>query len=146
MSKLIISPPKYHPSEWHASNTLNYERSEKERKSSERLRAECDRLRQEAEETTVRSQRDVNHKFSQRIGHINFWKEELEEKLREIVAEIAAVQERKEELEKALQATQLPLEVAKNCLAFREQRTGVDLVHDEVEIQLMKVSSIGTHN
>lgn len=140
MAKLIISPPKYHPSEWHASNRLNYERSEKERKVSEQLRAECDRLRQEAEDTTGRKQRDVNHKFSQRVNQIKFWREELEEKLREIVSEIEAVHGRKEELERGLQATQLPLEVAKSCLAFREQRTGVDLVHDEVEIQLMKVS------
>lgn len=140
MAKLVTFPQKYHPSEWRTSNRLNYERSEKERKASERLRAECDRLRREAEDTTGRTQRDVNHKFSQRIDHIKFWREELEEKLREIAAEIEAVQERKEELERGLEATNLPLEVAKNCLMFREQRTGVDLVHDEVEIQLMKVS------
>ena len=139
MSKIVTSPPKYHPSEWHASNTLNFDRSDKERNSSERLRAECDRLRQEAEDSTARSQRDVNHTFSQRLNNIRFWKEELEEKLREIVAEREAVQDRKKEVEKALHATRFPLEVAKSCLTFREQRTGVDVVHDEVEIQLMKV-------
>lgn len=139
MARLVISPPKYHPSEWHASNRLNYERAEGERKSSERLRAECDRLCQEVDDTTRRTQRDVNHKFSQRINHISFWKEELEQKLGEIVAEVEAVKERKEQLEKSLQDTNLPLVVANKCLAFREQRKEVDLVHDEVEVQLMKV-------
>ena len=140
MSKIVTSPPKYHPSEWHASNSKNFQRSDIERNTSERLRAECERLRQEAEDTTARSQRDVNHTFSQRLNNIRFWKEELEEKLREIAAEIESVQDRKKELEKALHATRFPLEVVNSCLSFREQRTGVDLVHDEVEIQLMKVS------
>ena len=140
MSRIVTSPPKYHPSEWHASNSKNFQRSDIERHTSERLRAECERLRQEAEDTTARSQRDVNHKFSQRLNNIRFWKDELEEKLREIAAEAESVQDRKKELEKALHATKFPLEVAQSCLSFREQRTGVDLVHDEVEIQLMKVS------
>ena len=140
MAKIYLSPPKYHPNEWHSSNSQNFKQSEKERISSERLRAECERLRKETEDTTRRTQRDVEHKFSQRINDINFWKEELEAKLNATVAEIGAVLDYKAQLEQALKSTSFPLEVAKSCLVFREKRVGIDLVHDEVEIQLMKVS------
>lgn len=138
MAKIYLSPPKYHPNEWHSSNSQNFKQSEKERISSERLRAECERLRKETEDTTRRTQRDVEHKFSQRINDINFWKEELEAKLNATVAEIGAVLDYKAQLEQALKSTSFPLEVAKSCLVFREKRVGIDLVHDEVEIQLMK--------
>ena len=142
MANVLPSPPKYHPDEWHASNSQNFTQSEKERAYSERLRAECERLCKETEDTTRRTQRDVEHKLSQRISDINFWKAELETKLRELTNEIEAVKESKNQLEQALLNTNFPLEVAKKCLAFREKRVGIDLVHDEVEIQLMKVLAL----
>lgn len=139
MAKIAQPPQMYYPSEWHTSNQLNYQQSETERTKSERLRAESERLRQETEEITLRTQRDVGHKFSQRIQNITFWKQEVEAKVQELQREIDAIQERGRELEKALHNTSLPLEIARRCLAFRQKRIGIDLVHDEVEIQLMKV-------
>ena len=50
--------------------------------------------------------------------------------------------ERKDELEKALASTKFPLEVASSCLGYRESRIGVDMVHDDVEIGLVKVKTI----
>ena len=141
MAKLVRSPPKYHPSEWHASNELNYTRAEDERSAAERLSAECDRLRKETDATTLRVQQDVEHKLSQRLRDIDFWKEELERKVEENVDETRELLEKKEQLERALVATQFPQQVAQSCLAFREKRQSIDLVHDEVEIQLMKVRS-----
>ena len=47
--------------------------------------------------------------------------------------------EYKERLEVALGATQLPLHISRECLQNRERRIGIDLVHDDVEIQLLKV-------
>lgn len=139
MAKIAQPPQMYYPSEWNTSNQLNYQQSEKERTASERQRAESERLRQETEEITLCTQRDVSHKFSQRLQNVTFWKQEVETKVKEIQLEIDAVQERKQELEKALHNTNQPLGVAKRCLDFRQKRMGIDLVHDEVEIQLMKV-------
>ena len=139
MAKLIQSPPKYHPAEWHDSNRLNSSRAELERAAAERLRAECARLRKETEETTLSTQQSIDHKFVQRIRDIDFWKEELQRKLSENAAETELLLERKEQLERSLAATQFPLEVAQRCLSFRENRMTIDLVHDDVEIQLMKV-------
>ena len=135
------SPTKYHPSEWHTSNKANYKQSETERTRSERLRSECNRLSNEVQQTTFRVQKEVEHKLSQRIDDVTFWKEELEKKIKQTSDEIEAVINMKIELEKNIEATNFPLEVTKRCLMFRENRQAIDLVHDEVEIQLMKVLS-----
>lgn len=42
-------------------------------------------------------------------------------------------------MQKALCETKTPLAAAEDCLMFREGRTGVDLVHDNVERALAKV-------
>ncbi len=139
MAKLIESPTKYHPGEWHGSNRLNFSSAEKERAAAERLRAECERLRKETAETTLRTQQSNDHKFAQRIRDIAFWKAEIERKLSENASETELVLQRKEQLERALAATHFPLEVAQRCLSFRESRKSIDRVHDDVEIQLMKV-------
>lgn len=141
MAKLLPSPTKYHPSEWHTSNQTNYKQSESERTRSERLRSECTRLCNEVDQTTVRVQKEVEHKLSQRIQDIQFWKEELKRKIQDIAEEIDALLNCKIGLEKGLEATNLPLEVSKRCLMLREKREVIDMVHDEVEIQLMKVGS-----
>jgi len=43
-------------------------------------------------------------------------------------------------LEKALADTSCPLSIAEECLTRREKRLGIDLVHDDVERALTKVS------
>jgi len=43
-------------------------------------------------------------------------------------------------LEKALSDTANPLHIAEECLMHREKRQGIDLVHDDVEKQLIRVS------
>ena len=136
---MAATADKYHVHEWHASNKLNYSRAEQERASAEKLEAECERLRKETEATTFRKKQSNDHKFSLRLSEIEFWKKELEEKIAEDVEETKMLNKCKEQLEKALAATRFPLEVAQKCLAFREKRISIDLVHDDVEIQLLKV-------
>ena len=139
MAKPVKSPQKYLPSEWHTSNKFNYSSAEKERAAAERLRAECQRLRKETDATTARTQQDTAHKFSQRLRDVEFWKTELQQKLSDNGSETKLLLGRKEQLEQALVSTQFPLEVAQTCLRLREQRTGIDLVQDDVETQLFKV-------
>jgi hypothetical protein len=141
MAKLVSSPKKYLPSEWHNSNKLNYSSAEKERAAAERLREECERLRRETDATIVRNQHDTAHKFSQRLRDVDFWKSELQRKLADNASETEVLVQRRERLEEALASTQFPLEVAQTCLSLREQRTAIDLVQDDVEMQLLKVSN-----
>ncbi len=139
MANAVQSAPKYLPAEWNASNHINYSNAELERAAAERLRAECDRLSRETEATTTRTQLTNEHKFSQRIRDIDFWKQELEKKLEENAKETDLLLIEKGKLEAALIDTQFPLEVANRCLEFRTHREKIDLVHDTVEIQSIKV-------
>lgn len=139
MARLVQLPPKYTPEEWHASNHLQYFNAEHERAAAERLRDESFRLAHETEVRTRQTQLDVNKKLDQRITDINFWKAELDQKQEETEDEISTMLQFKARLEKALGDTELPLMIAQQCLANRERRMKVDLVHDNVEMQLQKV-------
>ena len=141
MARLVQLPTKYTPEEWHRSNHMNYSNAERERKSAEMIRDESNRLKHEIHVTTIKTQSDVNKKLDQRIQDITFWKSELDRLHGETEDEINELLRYKDRLEKALDATQLPLNVAKQCLGNREERTQIDLVHDDVEIQLIKVTA-----
>jgi len=132
------APTKYTPDEWHRSNHLNYAKAEQNRTSSEIIRDESARLANETHITTMKTQSDVNKKIEQRLNDINFWKSELDRQFQETEDEIQKMLEYKGRLEVALGATQLPLHIATECLQNREKRIAIDLVHDDVEIQLLK--------
>ncbi|XP_029469977.1 tektin-1 [Rhinatrema bivittatum] len=138
MARLIQLPPKFLPHEWSLANQTKYSTAEQQRSRSERLVAESRRLVDETEKTTQRTQSDVNKKLEQRIEEIQFWKKELDDKLEDIVNEINVLLAFKVRLEKALESCKEPLNIAQQCLLNRERRIGVDLVHDEVERELMK--------
>ena len=141
MARLVQRPPKYLPEEWCHSNKLNYSSAEKERASAERLRDESVRLIHETEQTTVITQSDVNKKLDQRLTNMNYWKSELDRQYGETNEEIENLLQFKERLEKALADTEIPLKIARECLVVREERVKIDNVHDEVEVQLLKVIS-----
>jgi len=129
---------KYTPQQWRTSNVLNVSSGEKERATAERLRDECARLRTETALLTHRTQTDVNKKLEHRIHDITYWKTELEKQHAETVTEIKALQAFIGRLEKALAATERPLNVSRQCLEYRERRVKIDLVHDNVETHISK--------
>nr|CAB3266894.1 tektin-1-like [Phallusia mammillata] len=138
MARLVQAPPKFTPPEWHTSNFVKYDNAEGQRSRSERLIDESSRLIDEVEKTTRRNQRDVNKKIAQRLEDINFWKSELELKLAELTAENDTLLNYKARLEKALAACEEPLDISQQCLINREGRVSIDLVHDNVEKELLK--------
>ncbi|XP_066269295.1 tektin-1-like isoform X1 [Branchiostoma lanceolatum] len=138
MAKLVSPPPKFTQDEWTVSNLTKYHTAEAERSRSERLIAESQRLMNETEQTTRRTQRDVNKKLEQRIDDVDFWKSELDRKLEEITNETDTMLEYKTRLEKGIEACEEPLRIAQTCLANRQNRASIDLVHDDVERQLLK--------
>lgn len=140
MARLVQPPPKYTPEEWHTSNHLQYLNAEGERAAAERLRDESWRLRDEIEVRTRQTQMDVNKKLDQRITDINFWKSELDQKQQDTENEIETLLRFKARVEKALADTELPMLIAQQCLVNREKRMKIDLVHDNVEMQLLKVN------
>lgn len=78
-------------------------------------------------------------RLADRVDHIRKWKEILERTLGQLDTEIADLSEAKELTEQALEAKNLPTDVAIECLTLREGRRNIDVVQDEPENQLHKV-------
>nr|XP_045014739.1 tektin-1 isoform X2 [Jaculus jaculus] len=142
MAKLLQPPPKFLPAEWYVANKNQYHRAEAQRSRSERLVAESQRLVDEIDKTTKKSQSDVNKKLEQRLEEVKFWKKELDDKLQQLVYETDDLLTHKIRVEKALESFKEPLHITERCLAYREKRVGIDLVHDEVEQELQKEAEI----
>lgn len=73
------------------------------------------------------------------------WKDILERTLADLDREIASLSDSKDALEQSLEAKNLPTEVNVENLVTREGRQDIDVVEDEVEDQLKKVSLIAFH-
>lgn len=129
---------RYTPNDWSTSNQSNYMASDRVRSGSERVRLDTVRLCREADDKTKRTQTDVGKKLGERIGDIQFWKTEVNNETDSMIGEIASLQKAKAVLEKALVETENPLHIAQECLYNREKRQGIDLVHDNVEKQVIK--------
>uniref|UniRef100_A0A8C3N9L1 Tektin n=1 Tax=Geospiza parvula TaxID=87175 RepID=A0A8C3N9L1_GEOPR len=138
MARLLQDPSKLHPSEWYTANQMQRASTESQKSRSECMIAESWRLVDEIEKTTQKTQSDVNKKLEQRREEIKFWKQELDNKLEQIVHETEILLTFKNRLERALEGCKEPLVIAQKCLLYRQRRVGIDLVHDEVEQQLLK--------
>ncbi|NWX85548.1 TEKT1 protein, partial [Nothoprocta ornata] len=142
MAKLLQAPGKCLSSDWHIANKMQCASTESQKSSSERMTAESQRLVDETEKTTQKTQRDVNKKIEQRREEIKFWKQELDDKLEQIVNETEVLLTFKTRIEKALERCKEPLVIAQQCLLNREKRVGIDLVHDEVEQELLREAEV----
>ncbi|KAM8797203.1 TEKT1 protein, partial [Eudromia elegans] len=142
MAKLLQAPHKYLSPDWHIANKMQCASTESHKSSSERVTAESQRLVSEIEKTTQKNQSDVNKKIEQRLEEIKFWKQELDDKLEQIINETEVLLTFKTRVEKAIESCKEPLVIAQQCLLNRERRVGIDLVHDEVEQELLKEAEV----
>ena len=142
ISTMGFRAAKYNPSEWHEGNYAKYYQSFVDRDQAERVRHESKRTRNETEATTNNTQADVTKKLAERCKDIDFWKAELEREIRDVIDETDLLLAQKKRLENALRATEVPLHIATDNLNCRQRRQGLDLVQDDVEISLLKVSRV----
>lgn len=138
MAKLVMPPPKFTHPEWNISNQMKYANAESERAAAERLVEESKRLEEETDKTTQKTQRDVNKKFEQRLNDIKYWEKEVDDKLDGLTTEIDNLLAFRTRIEKAIEACMEPLHIAQQCLANRQRRQAIDLVHDDPEKELLK--------
>ncbi|TNN19772.1 Tektin-1 isoform 2 [Schistosoma japonicum] len=138
MAGLVQQPQRFTHEEWTYSNNLKYRSAEKEREISQGLQNECDRFIEETAKRTEKTLKDVEKKFDQRIANIKYWKSEVNKKLQDITEETEILDEYFVRLRKTLEATEEPLHFAQQCLLSRERRTGIDLVHDDAQKELIK--------
>lgn len=131
---------KYLPAEWYQSNNDLYHKASTGCEQGERGRAEAKELAERAAATAQRTQRDSTASLGQRLRDIHFWKAELQKEIEELDAETGLLAAQKLRLERALDAIEVPYAIATDNLQCRERRQPPDLVSDEVERELLKVS------
>lgn len=128
---------RYTPSEWHKSCIHSYSESDINRNQSERLRNDAVRLMRETDEVTTQGQREAGRRLGERVNDLTFWRNELNIEMEKVIAEYALLSDIKRKTQKALEDLDPPLHIAQECLYFRENRQGVEKVHDVVEKGLL---------
>ncbi|CAG5132813.1 unnamed protein product [Candidula unifasciata] len=116
--------------------------SDTERSFAERLRADTWRAVKETDARTRNRQNDVTKRLGERVYDISFWKSELNNEINAMATEIENLKECKQTCEKALADSANPLHISEECLLNREKRQGIDLVNDDVEKSLVKVTTL----
>lgn len=136
MATELKPAPHYAPADWFTNNYSISTNSERQQSASFQTRQESHRLRNETDNRTKWDQYDNNTRLADRIDDIRKWKEILERTLSQLDREIDDLSKAKDEAEDALEAKNLPLSVATECLTLRDGRQGIDIVDDEVSAQL----------
>lgn len=129
---------RYTALEWTQAGLKEYNEADTNRNYSERLRCDAVRVMRETDEKTAQGQRESGRRIGERLTDITFWRNEAATELERLLSEIALLADTRRALEKAIQDIEGPLHIAQECLYQREQRHGIDLVHDAVEISLLK--------
>ncbi|OXB70832.1 UNVERIFIED_CONTAM: hypothetical protein H355_003768 [Colinus virginianus] len=129
---------RYSTRDWHHANMVQLKGSEASRHWAGRLNAGSLRMMQDKDQLTHQMQEDSNRNLGERISNIEFWKTELTYELECLLKETRALETDKKRLECAIGEIQGPMKAALECLYNREKRKDIDLVHDDVEKNLIK--------
>ncbi|NXL43170.1 TEKT5 protein, partial [Podilymbus podiceps] len=129
---------RYSTRDWHHANMVQLKGSEASMYCAGRLNADSMRLMQDKDQLTYQMQEKTRRNLGERISNIDFWRSELIYELECLLKETQALETAKKRLECAVDEMQGPLKTALECLYQREKRMGIDLVHDDVEKNLIK--------
>ncbi|XP_075264962.1 tektin-1-like isoform X1 [Convolutriloba macropyga] len=139
MAKLVAPPPRFTTEEWTLSNNTNYSTAEQNRKIAEHIRAEADRLVKETDETTEKAQQETTKRIDQRLTDINHWTSQVDHAKTEVMKELEQLLDYKRRIENSLAGyLDRNRALTRKCLQLRENRKAIDLVHDEVQKELIK--------
>ncbi|XP_063831879.1 tektin-1 [Ostrinia nubilalis] len=139
---LVCMPPraaKFTLSEWKLSNDQRCRNTEDQQQLADRVLGECERIRQETAERSTIMKTTSDRRLEERIGDVEFNKNELQIQRREICIELEALGMYKTRLLDCLSSLQSnALNICRKCLMLRDGRIGIDLVVDEVEHALQQ--------
>ncbi|XP_053123198.1 tektin-2-like isoform X3 [Hemicordylus capensis] len=139
MATLSMKPgQRFTLPDWYTNGELLSTNAERQRFASHQIRQEARTLRNETNNQTKWDEHDNRTRLNERIDIVNRCKETLDKYLTDVDTEINALTQMKEAAERALQAKNLPLDVAIECLTLRESRRAIDVVKDPVEDELHK--------
>lgn len=91
----------------------------------------------QTEEKTVHGQREAGRRLGERLTDLTFWRNELNIELEKVISEYSLLADIKRRTTKALENLDPPIKITEECLYFRENRNGIEKVHDIVEKSLL---------
>ncbi|XP_028049591.2 tektin-1 [Monomorium pharaonis] len=139
VSCVAFLPTKFTLDEWHLNNQFRYRCSEAQRELSDRLLAEAMLACESAGEIVKDNKEETDHRLLEKLNDVEFRKGELLRIRKDNVLEIDALSVYKERITDTLKSVKRNASViCEKCLAAREGRLGIDLVHDDVERSLLK--------
>ncbi|XP_060812040.1 tektin-1 [Bombus pascuorum] len=137
-----IAPPpslKFSLHQWHLNNHHRYRCSEAQQELADRLLNESQRVCELSSEKVRNNKEETDHRLKEKIEDIEFRKRELLRIRKEVLLEIDALSIYKERIMDALSSVRKnAFVICEKCLIFREHRLGIDLVHDDIEKELLK--------
>nr|BAF46875.1 tektin C [Dicyema japonicum] len=142
MAELVSSPQTYTNSEREIYNLKCHGTAENSRARNDHLLEEAYRLIKDAKANTENTQSDVSKKLDQRLGDLSYWNDELKNQHTAISQEIHLMEAVRNRLDKALNRIADPISTTQKCLEHRNDRVGIDLVHDDVQKELYKESDV----
>lgn len=137
MAHVVTGPNTFTIGEWHNSNEAKLSRAELQRSNARNVIAQTKQVIQERQDQTDKGQRDVEQKLNQRIDNVKFWHSELSRQLAALNDETSQLEAYRQRLENGVAGCTKPLNAAKGCLDNREKRINIDLVHDDVQSELL---------
>ncbi|XP_026490385.1 tektin-1 [Vanessa tameamea] len=139
---LVCMPPraaKFTLNEWKMSNEQRCRNTEDQQQLADRILGECERIREETAERAIIMKATSDRRIEERIGDIEFNKNELQMQRREICLELESLSVYKIRVLDCLASLQTnALNICRKCLMLRDGRIGIDLVVDEVEHALQQ--------
>ncbi|XP_014352741.1 tektin-2 [Latimeria chalumnae] len=129
---------RYTVPDWITNSQLISTNAERQRYASHQMRQEARALRNETNNQAKWDEHDNRTRLGDRITDVNNWKWNLEKCLADIDAEIDALSKMKDDAERCLEANNMPLDVAIECLTLREGHRAIDVVRDLVDEELHK--------
>lgn len=134
---------KYTPDEWFSNYHSILQRAGSDRVAARSVQRESKTLNQDSEADTLQTQADGTRQLGARLQDIHLLKSELQQEIEQLQADTRALMALRKRLEKALDATHIPHAIATDNLNCRTRRPPPDLVRDSVEVELLKVGSVG---
>lgn len=139
---IVAVPPrttKFTIDEWNLSNDQRARNTEDQQQLADRILAESQRIRDETGERAEVMKATSDRRIEERIGDVEFNKNELQIQRKEICLELEALNMYKTRLQDCLGSLQVnALNVCRKCLILRDGRVGIDLVVDPVESALQR--------
>ncbi|KAI3381154.1 hypothetical protein SNEBB_009531 [Seison nebaliae] len=142
LTHLLDRPQRFTHPEWRRTNKDKHLMSEIDRRNAELLCATSEQTDLASIEVNTKNVNDVNQQLDVRIDDIDYWKKELERKLDDLKKETDYLLTYKNRLIHSVDDLVEPMKITRLCLSEREKRTDIDLVHDEVQMNLLKEETI----